>query len=94
MRMLHRVVLLFTFVIALSLPIAAFAQEGGGAQGGGGTGTGTGAEGGGASAATASCTLYGCNPNVGNPIQELAGMIVTCGAVAVVLGGVTRRVIG
>lgn len=92
--MLRRLALLFGFVVALSLPIAAFAQEGGGAGTGGGAGGGAEAGGGGAAAATSTCTIYGCNPNIGNPIQELGGMIVTCGAIAVLLGGVTRRIIG
>jgi hypothetical protein len=40
------------------------------------------------------CTAYGCHPGVGNPIQELGGMIVSCGIIAAVLGGVARRIVG
>lgn len=92
--MLRRMALLVGFVIALSLPIAAFAQEGGGGAGAGGGAEGGAGGGAAGPAVTSSCTLYGCNPNIGNPIQELGGMIVTCGAIAIVLGGVTRRIIG
>lgn len=89
-RMVQRFVVIVAMVSALSLGGTALAQEGGG--GGAGAGAGTGAGGGGAGAGGGrTCTLYGCTPTLGNPIQELGGMIVTCGAIAIVLGGVARR---
>jgi hypothetical protein len=37
------------------------------------------------------CSAFGCHAGQGNPIEELAGMIVLCGAIAVLLFGVSRR---
>jgi hypothetical protein len=37
------------------------------------------------------CTSFGCTPTQGNPVQELGGMIVSAGIVAVVLFGFARR---
>jgi hypothetical protein len=94
-RTLQRIVFILVLGGAILYGGVALAQQGGGA----GAGTGTGAGAGGAGAADAAenartCTLYGCAPTLGNPIQELGGMIVTCGAIAVLLGGAARRVVG
>jgi hypothetical protein len=37
------------------------------------------------------CTPFGCTPTQGNPIDELLGMVVVCGLVAMLLFGVARR---
>lgn len=37
------------------------------------------------------CTPFGCTPVQGNPINELGGMIVMCGLIAMMLFGFARR---
>jgi hypothetical protein len=37
------------------------------------------------------CTPFGCHPKQGNPINELAGMVVMCALVAMLLFGFARR---
>jgi hypothetical protein len=44
-----------------------------------------------ADVASAACTYFGCSPAQGNPIRELAGMIVTCGIIAAILYGGAKR---
>lgn len=44
-----------------------------------------------ADVASAACSYYGCSPVQGNPIRELAAMIVTMGAIAALLYGVAQR---
>lgn len=42
-------------------------------------------------AASASCSYFGCSPEQGDPIRELAGMIVTCAVIAGLTYGVAKR---
>jgi hypothetical protein len=37
------------------------------------------------------CSYFGCDPAQGNPIRELAGMVVTMGIIAAVLYGAAKR---
>ena len=37
------------------------------------------------------CTPFGCTPTQGNPINELAGMIVLCALISMLLFGFARR---
>jgi hypothetical protein len=41
--------------------------------------------------ASAACSYFGCSPVQGNPIRELAGMIVTMAVIAGLLYGVAKR---
>ena len=44
-----------------------------------------------ADVASAACSYFGCSPEQGNPIQELAGMIVAGGIIAAVVYGSAKR---
>jgi uncharacterized membrane protein len=44
-----------------------------------------------ADVASAACSYFGCSPEQGNPIRELAGMIVTMAVIAGLLYGAAKR---
>ena len=44
-----------------------------------------------ADVASAACSYFGCSPAQGNPIRELAGMVVTSGIIAALVYGGAKR---